>query len=313
MVKNYLKVSLKVKKTFLIPELVIKDVLIKLELDEDLITREITDLHYDVWFLDEEHYQIELYLSDSDQVTIGYLLDEDYEIKEMVLDIQTKGKSLINPLNYEIINYEVNVEMDYKAKHLLNFLNGVYLDETIAYVGHHAKVMYGYKMETPEYKRLAKELANQFEEFILEEGMTHFVFGTTLGGDIAGFFSAQYLKRKYPNLKVVLLLPYKKVSEKWYGEHKERFNRMLNLADIVIETDLLLANTRPNTRRLRSNFEDIFKPTGEYAPHKIYHQLDFLVETSNKVLLHDNTFQYEKREYYVIKQAELKNVPLIYI
>ena len=307
MVKNYLKISLKVENTFLIPELLIKGALIKLGLDEDLITREITDLHYDVWYLDEEHYQIELYLSDSDQITIGYLLDEDYEIKEMVLDIHTKGESLINSLNYEIINYEVNVEMDYKAKHLLNFLDGVYLDETIAFVGHNAKAMYGYKMETPAYKMLAKDLANKFEEFILEEGMTHFVFGTTLGGDIAGFFSAQFLKRKYPNLKVVLLLPYKKVAEKWYGEHKERFDRMLNLADIVIETDLLLSNTR------KLNFQERIKPKGEYEPHKLFHQLDFLVETSNKVLIHDNTLQYERREHYVIRQAEYKNVPVIYI
>lgn len=309
MVKNYFKISLKVKKTFLIPELVIKDVLIKLELDEELITKEITDLHYDVWFFDEEHYQIDLYLLDTEEPSVGFLLDEDYEIKEMILDIHTKGESNIKSINYEIINYEVNIEMDYKSKYLLNFLNGVFLDETIAFVGHNAKTMYGYKMETLAYKTLAKKLANKFEELILKEGATHFVFGATLGGDIAGFFSAQYLKRKYPNLKVVLLLPYKKVDEKWYGEHKERFNRMLNLSDIVIETDLLLVNTQRTSRR----FDNIIKLQGEYGPHKIFHQLNFLVEISNKVLIHDNPLQYERREHYVIQQAEQKDIPVIYI
>lgn len=310
MVKNCFKIVLGVKKEFVIPQLLIRKALIELQLDDEVVTREITDLYFDIWSLnDDNSYQIDLYLVDNNELSIGYLLDEDFEIKDIKLDIAVQNDKEFQPIAYNIINYECFIEIDNKANHLLNFLNGVYLDETVSYVGHNAKAMYGYKMETPAYKYLAKDLADKFERYILDEGVTHFVFGTTLGGDIAGFFSAQYLKRKYPNLKIVLLLPYKKVDEKWYGEHKERFSRMLDLADIVIEVDLL--KIQINKKRVR--LAERIKPTGEYDVYKIFQLLDFLVDMSNKILIHDNPIHYEKREHFVIQQANFKEIPVVYI
>ena len=129
MVKNCFKIVLGVKKEFVIPQLLIRKALIELQLDDEVVTREITDLYFDIWSLnDDNSYQIDLYLVDNNELSIGYLLDEDFEIEDIDMTITNASSKeeyefAIQFQVGEQVEKEVEIELNSNLKNAINYIS----------------------------------------------------------------------------------------------------------------------------------------------------------------------------------------------
>lgn len=223
---------------------------------------------------------------------IDYLLDEDYEITELNLDIYDVETKLY--YGHNIISEYGQLKINFKEKLLAGIINCEFSDEAVALIGHRPDRLYGYNLNNPKYQELATLIADNCEKLILEKNITYFITGGTLGGETISFFAIEFLKKKYPNIKNILAIPFKKVYVKWQPTDIERHNRMISLADGVIEVDLLNDYKVPNTK------------IGEYDVNKLMNKSDFIVDSvETLVAIFDGKFR--GNTYHTISHAKYYN------
>lgn len=94
----------------------------------------------------------------------------------------------------------------------------------------------GHRKIPPEIR---SEISRRLETIIvqlIESGCTCFYSGGALGFDTLAAQTVLKLKKKYPEIRLVLVLPCKNQAERWSAENKEVYEKVLSVADEVIYT-----------------------------------------------------------------------------
>lgn len=111
--------------------------------------------------------------------------------------------------------------------------------KTIAFAGHRPDKLYGYDLKNDKYLKLNKFLEKILEEKIINEGYDTFISGGALGFDTVAFLSVKNLKKKYPNIKNIMAVPFENQHSKWSLKDVNLYNWMKNIADEVVFVDNL--------------------------------------------------------------------------
>lgn len=227
-------------------------------------------VEYEFYDLNDE-VLFNLYIENDDvEYRIDYLLDEDYEIINLDLDIF----SLISNSNYKhnIISVLGQTNIDFKGKLLSSIIYNENSEQSVALIGHRPDRLFGYDLNNIEYKKLANDIAIECEQLILKNNVKYFITGATLGAETVSFFAVEFLKKKYPNIKNIVAIPFKNVYVKWASVDKDRYHRMISLADGVIEVDLL------------KDYKTSFVKDGEYHINKLSMKNDFIIDSVDNVI-----------------------------
>lgn len=118
--------------------------------------------------------------------------------------------------------------------------------KTIAFTGHRPDKLYGYDLKNDKYLKLNKFLEKILEEKIINEGYDTFISGGALGFDTVAFLSVKNLKKKYPNIKNIMAVPFENQHSKWSLKDVNLYNWMKNIADEVVFVDNLENYNRTN-------------------------------------------------------------------
>jgi uncharacterized phage-like protein YoqJ len=113
------------------------------------------------------------------------------------------------------------------------------IKQTVCFTGHRpqAKCMFGFNLKDERYQPLYKELTKTIELCINEENITRFISGGALGVDQIAFWLVHKLKEKYPNIKNIVAVPFRKQDKVWTDEQKYWYKKVLEKADEIIYTD----------------------------------------------------------------------------
>lgn len=214
----------------------IKVVLNEIKLD-DCYGNNISKKNKDV-FIERTDRQNEYLLfieEDNENEYFEYLLDEEYEI------VKFDVLFLINDKEIELIQFNPNcffTEELIKEDFLEGLLSSTYFKNTLCLAGDKPNDMFGYNIETSNYKKLALEVSKEIEFYIKSANISHIITGTELGFDTISFFAVEYLKQNgYPSLKNIVAIPFEKQGENWSNSDKARFERIKSKADYIIYVD----------------------------------------------------------------------------
>lgn len=246
-----------------------------------------------MFFINEDVINFNLYIENKGgENRIDYLIDEEYEIEQLNLSIS----QIDSEYNYDhkIVSECGQIEIDFHNQLLASVVNAELSNEMVCVMGHRPDRLYGYDLNNSKYQELANLIANKCEDLIINKGVKYFITGGSLGGDTVSFFAIEFLKKKYPNIKNIVAIPFKNVFIKWQPNDINRFNRMLSLADGVIEVDLL------------SEYNVPFISKGNYHISKMNNKNDFMIDCADYLLaIFDG--KYRGSTYNTITYAKYNN------
>lgn len=177
---------------------------------------------------------------------IEELMGEEYQIKGLEVYFTNSKKEEL-PFRF-ISSFEITDIESLKSEIILDFLNGLNKEESVFITGSSPARLFGYDLSVRDYQTLASEIYCYLEKKILQENLSIFVTSGRLGIETITFFVIQKLKEKYPNIYNILTIPCLKFDAKWDKTNKERYQRMLQLADSVIEVDKLMEYKNPTEK-----------------------------------------------------------------
>lgn len=99
-------------------------------------------------------------------------------------------------------------------------------DKTCCFTGHR-------NIPTDQYQRIAEETEKAIEKLI-KQGYLLFFAGGALGLDTIAEKAVLNLKKKYPDIYLVLALPCLTQADKWSDEDKETYEKIKAGADIIV-------------------------------------------------------------------------------
>lgn len=105
---------------------------------------------------------------------------------------------------------------------------GAMREKTVCFTGH--------RDIPPEQK---EEIARQLKETLIKlinRGYLYFGAGGALGFDTMAEQAVLSLKKKYPQIKLILVLPCKSQANAWSAEDKEAYQDIIRKADKVVYT-----------------------------------------------------------------------------
>ena len=234
--QNYFKITLEVQNAFNINN--VNVVFNSIEMtSEEFDTPIIISNRHNIFTIEKNTSNIVyLYIkNDGNKINerIDYLLDEEWVISKLDAIITENN---IN-LKYIIRGYEQVVSLDYDSTSgfVADFLSKKYVNNTICILGPKPDKLYGYNMYNSQYANLKKKIVEKVEpllNFIKNIILTN----GYIGGEMIGFEIALQLKSKY-QLTNILAIPFKNIDNNWIDETKRKYQKMLQLADEVIEID----------------------------------------------------------------------------
>lgn len=213
---------------------------------------------------DKECYCDLLFIDNQDK--IAELIGEDFELEDLEVSlINSKGEEI--PFCFIQSLEETDLD-SVRDEEIQNFLYGLNKDLAIYISGQKPDQLFGYDLKVKEYQVLAKEIYDFLEKCILQDNITFFITGGKLGIETIAFFSILKLKEKYPNIYNIMAVPYLNMDGKWPKDGRERYRRMLKLADKVIEIDTI------DEFKARDDYGN-FLPEKSYFPAKLFQQTLF--------------------------------------
>lgn len=135
-------------------------------------------------------------------------------------------------------------------------------------------------MKNPTMLKLKGKLLTLLEELI-QDGVTIFISGGALGLDQAAFWCVHILKKKYPHVKNIVAIPFENQPRKWNQESQGWYQKMLNLADEVIDVSKQKDYDSGESERL---------PFEAYSPKKMFLRNNYMVDHSEILIaVYDGT------------------------
>jgi Uncharacterized protein conserved in bacteria len=101
-------------------------------------------------------------------------------------------------------------------------------NQTCCFTGHR---------QLPQNKiaELQKSLENELIKLIIQ-GVKYFGAGGALGFDTLAALAVLKLKKKFPHINLILVLPHKEQTTRWRDKDKKTYDKILNKADKVVYT-----------------------------------------------------------------------------
>jgi len=90
------------------------------------------------------------------------------------------------------------------------------------------------------YKEDAKIIENDLADIIeslIKEGLIYFGVGGALGFDMYAAETVIELKKKYPSIRLILVLPCREYDKFWTDSQKERYTEIKKSSDKVLYTE----------------------------------------------------------------------------
>lgn len=141
------------------------------------------------------------------------------------------------------------------------------------FTGHRPnKLEGGYDYYSSPNIALGRQIRKVCIELIEKHNVDTFICGGALGVDQMAFMVCNKLKEKYPNIKIVLAMPFEKQSANWINESKKLLEKHIELADEVVYVDELPKYTIKNL------------PIKEYNPAKMQKRNEYMVDNSDFVV-----------------------------
>ena len=98
---------------------------------------------------------------------------------------------------------------------------------TAAFTGHRI-------IRTGDGERLEQDLYNLLEDLIIRRGYKYFGNGGALGFDLLAADVVLRLREKYPQIKLIMVLPYPDQTGKWMDTKEvDKYNKILRKADKI--------------------------------------------------------------------------------
>ena len=148
------------------------------------------------------------------------------------------------------------------------------LTKTCTFTGHRPGKLYGYSLDNPKYQVLAKHLLKVLRHLVEVEGVRRFITGGAIGYDTVAFFCVERIKGEYEGIENVLAVPFKNQPALWNEVDKERYSRMLKLADKIVYVDEL-----DDYKVVEDGVE-----VGDFSPIKLQKRNEYMVDSSNYMI-----------------------------
>jgi uncharacterized phage-like protein YoqJ len=148
--------------------------------------------------------------------------------------------------------------------------------KTCAFTGHRPDKLGGHDWRSQKNIDIGNKVLEQIEYLINEHNVTRFICGGALGIDQMAFSICSKLKEtKYPNLYLILAMPFEKQDAAWINEKdKVRLKKQREKADEVILVDEL--------KDYRYKVNDV--PVSEYHPAKMQKRNEWMVDNCNYLI-----------------------------
>ena len=91
----------------------------------------------------------------------------------------------------------------------------------------------GHRIIDPNIAPKLTQVLERVLTILIENGATHFYAGGALGFDTIAALAVIKLRKKYPHIKLYLILPCKTQTKMWSDRDKQVYNEILTLADSV--------------------------------------------------------------------------------
>lgn len=103
-----------------------------------------------------------------------------------------------------------------------------------AFTGHRShKLPWRGNEAAPDCVALRRVMLEQIERLI-HLGVTAFLTGMAEGVDMWGAMHVVQLKSRYPEIRLIAVLPHMKQEENWPPQIQERYNKLLEAADVIV-------------------------------------------------------------------------------
>ncbi len=106
------------------------------------------------------------------------------------------------------------------------------IDKAVAFTGHRPEAFKPYNEDNAEIINIKQRLFNQIEKAI-SQGYCYFVGGGARGTDIWMGEAVLELKKSYPYIKLVTVIPHEEQSAPWSKRWQERYDKLMEESDMV--------------------------------------------------------------------------------
>ncbi|MDE7438992.1 MAG: DUF1273 domain-containing protein [Clostridia bacterium] len=106
-------------------------------------------------------------------------------------------------------------------------------NSTACFTGHRSqKLPWRFNEEDPRCMEMKVTLRFEIEQ-VIRRGYRTFLCGMALGFDMICAETVIDLKKKYPDIKIVGVLPCKTQDRKWFDKDRERYRKLLKQLDCI--------------------------------------------------------------------------------
>lgn len=165
-----------------------------------------------------------------------YLIDEEWKIFEILLNISVNGNLVA--YSYDISDCEQIESIEWIGIDGLEekFLNFEKIENTVCIQGPKPDKMWGYDMNDHKYRELINRVKEDLEECV-QMGKNIILTNGYIGGDVIGYEAAKELKTIYPEIAIVVAVPFLNLDAKWSISARNKYHEMKRDADLFIEID----------------------------------------------------------------------------
>ena len=114
---------------------------------------------------------------------------------------------------------------------------------SLVFTGH--RELYGPDYSDPRYSKLINRLKEVIDYY--SDSVTEMIFGGAPGLDTIAMLTAYSLKPEYPNLRLILAVPFRMQDFGWNEEDTLRYEKCKQVADEIVYVDSIEYYARTNT------------------------------------------------------------------
>lgn len=207
-----------------------------------------------------------------------YLIDEEWEIKELILEVLIDGNKIDYSYKQSEMEQIESMEWIGGISDLeTRFLNFEEIENTVCIQGPKPDKMFGYDMNVPAYRTLIDSVKEELEKCV-QAGKNIVLTNGYIGGDVIGYTAAKELQQIYKEISLVVAVPFLNLDAKWNTTSKLKYQEMIHNADAFIEIDKV-----PNYR---------YGNPGDFMKEKFLKKNDFNMDHASAFIIikdNDNT------------------------
>lgn len=146
------------------------------------------------------------------------------------------------------------------------------IENTCCFTGHRPNKLGGYNYLSEKNIKIKNKTKEVVKDLIENKNVKNFVFGGALGFDQIAFDAVYELKTNFPDIKLILAIPFAQQDANWPQQSSEYWKEQKNKADEVVLVDKL------ENYKIKGYQADI------YYPAKMQKRNEYMVDISNYMI-----------------------------